>query len=153
MKKLDLGQIITILANVGVIAGIIFLGYEIRQGNQVARQEAYNAFTQEINNINLGIANNGELAQLLARAGQGEQKDDFTPGEQLQIELLWIGLVRVWEGLYRSVQEGIADESSFDSLSSGVGPYGSRYFQAFWPEIRNTVDEDFAVFFESKIWE
>ncbi len=33
MKKLDLGQTITILANVGVIAGIVFLGYELRQNN------------------------------------------------------------------------------------------------------------------------
>ena len=33
MKKIDLGQTIQILANVGVIAGIVFLGFEIRQNN------------------------------------------------------------------------------------------------------------------------
>ena len=31
MKKLDLGQIIGILANPGVIADILFLAYELRQ--------------------------------------------------------------------------------------------------------------------------
>ena len=31
MKKFDLNQMIGILANMGVIAGIAFLGYEMRQ--------------------------------------------------------------------------------------------------------------------------
>lgn len=31
MKKLDLGQTITIFANIGVIAGIVFLAVEVRQ--------------------------------------------------------------------------------------------------------------------------
>lgn len=34
MKTLDLGQKIGILANLGVIAGIVFLGYELRQNNE-----------------------------------------------------------------------------------------------------------------------
>ena len=35
MKKLELGQTITILANVGVIAGIVFLAIEPRQNNEL----------------------------------------------------------------------------------------------------------------------
>jgi len=31
MKKIDLGQSIAILANIGVIAGIIIVAYELRQ--------------------------------------------------------------------------------------------------------------------------
>ena len=38
MKKIDLGQTLTILANVGVIAGIVFLGYELRQNTLVLRR-------------------------------------------------------------------------------------------------------------------
>ena len=34
MKKIDLGQAIGILANIGVIAGIVFLGVELRQNNE-----------------------------------------------------------------------------------------------------------------------
>ena len=35
MKKIDLGQAIGILANVGVIAGIVFLAVELRQNNEL----------------------------------------------------------------------------------------------------------------------
>jgi hypothetical protein len=38
MKKIDLGQAIQV-ANVGVIAGIVFLGVEIHQNNEVMGQQ------------------------------------------------------------------------------------------------------------------
>ena len=31
MKKIDLGQTITVLANLGVIASLVFLGLQVRQ--------------------------------------------------------------------------------------------------------------------------
>jgi hypothetical protein len=41
MKKIDLGQAIQI-ANVGVIAGIVFLGVEIHQNNEAMGQHLPN---------------------------------------------------------------------------------------------------------------
>ena len=43
LKKIDLGQTITILANIGVIAGIVFLGFELRQNNLYLETEARNS--------------------------------------------------------------------------------------------------------------
>lgn len=37
MQKMNIGQSISILANIGVIAGIIFLGYELRQNTYAIR--------------------------------------------------------------------------------------------------------------------
>ncbi len=34
MKKIEVGQILTVLTNIVVIAGIVFLGYELYQNNQ-----------------------------------------------------------------------------------------------------------------------
>jgi len=39
MKKIDLGQTLTILANVGVIGGILFLAFEFRQSQSIALSE------------------------------------------------------------------------------------------------------------------
>jgi hypothetical protein len=36
MKKIDLGQTIQIVANIGVIAGLIFVGMQLRQERQIA---------------------------------------------------------------------------------------------------------------------
>ena len=40
MKKPNPGQMIQIVANIGVIAGIVFLGFELRQNNQFLGAEA-----------------------------------------------------------------------------------------------------------------
>ncbi len=40
MKNIDLGQTLNTLANVGVIAGIIFLAYELNQNNEFLELEA-----------------------------------------------------------------------------------------------------------------
>ena len=37
MKKLDLGQTVTILANVGIIAGIVFLGIEFHAPRELEK--------------------------------------------------------------------------------------------------------------------
>ena len=58
MKKIDLGLTISILANVGVIAGIVFLALELQQNNSLlaaqARREQLDARTAagsvELNN-------------------------------------------------------------------------------------------------------
>ena len=40
MKKLDLGQTIGIIANLGVVGGLIFLGVEIQQNTNATRADA-----------------------------------------------------------------------------------------------------------------
>jgi hypothetical protein len=43
MRKIDLGQGIQILANVGVIASIVFLAVQVRQTNRAVMGAAYQA--------------------------------------------------------------------------------------------------------------
>jgi hypothetical protein len=44
MKKIDIGQMITIFANVGVIVGIIFLAVEVKQNNRQLELQSYQAW-------------------------------------------------------------------------------------------------------------
>jgi hypothetical protein len=46
MKKIDLGQVIQMLANIGVIAGIVFLAMELRQNNQLLIEQAQQGMVQ-----------------------------------------------------------------------------------------------------------
>jgi hypothetical protein len=40
MKRIDLGQAISVPANLGVIAGIVFLALELQQNNELLGAEA-----------------------------------------------------------------------------------------------------------------
>ena len=42
MKKLDFAQTASLLANLGVIAGIIFLGFELGQNNDLLAAQVIN---------------------------------------------------------------------------------------------------------------
>jgi len=61
MKKFDLGQAITILANAGVIAGLVFVGLQLRQDQLIARQQMaftsadHSLYWAELATTNLGL--------------------------------------------------------------------------------------------------
>ena len=101
-----LGQL---LAAAGVVVSLIFVGYEIRQNTAVARSAAAQAFTQQIIDINAIIVS-GDMPQINARLEAGGKRADFTPEEQFILDINLISLVRVWESLFRSVQEGIVEQ-------------------------------------------
>ncbi len=55
MKGIDLGQTFQILANIGVIAGIIFLAVELRQNNEQLRLQSYQAWVAANMELNMAI--------------------------------------------------------------------------------------------------
>ena len=81
MKKIDLGQMITILANVGVIAGIVFLAIELRQNNELlAAQASFAQFSVERDRRTRMIENAGGIADILMAERNGgvlSAVDDF----------------------------------------------------------------------------
>lgn len=76
MKKIDINQAVGILANVGVIAGIIFLAIELQQNNELMEAEArFNrlSISKEAYNIQ---STNGELAAIIVKANNNELLSD-----------------------------------------------------------------------------
>ena len=72
MKKLDLGQTITILANLGVIAGILFLGIELQQNNALLGAQARTArFEVAIDSTNM-IVSTPSIARAQMKDRNGE---------------------------------------------------------------------------------
>ncbi len=125
MKKLDLGQTMTILANVGVIAGIVFLGIELQQNNELlaaqARRDQLDARAVTLESI----TENSELALLSFKLENGEE---LTPLEQHRFEAWAVNNFIQWEWQYNEIQAG--------SLAGDV-PFGgwSRRAQ-IWPQLR-----------------
>ena len=72
MKNINLGQTLTILANIGVIAGIGLLAYELRQAQDLARAEIYQSFLANEIAIGNAIASNKEIC---TRGNDGELSD------------------------------------------------------------------------------
>jgi hypothetical protein len=72
MKKIDVGQTISIIANLGVIAGIALLAIEIRTNTATNRISMYQASNASWMQINGTLATDEELVALLAKANSEE---------------------------------------------------------------------------------
>ncbi len=86
MKKIDLGQSITILANVGVLAGIVFLGIEIRDSNTQAQIATLQDVTDQFAGWKEFIAADGELSEIYTR-GLADF-DQLSPLEHTRFDLM-----------------------------------------------------------------
>ena len=81
MKPKKLNAWLTLVANFGVIAGLIFLGYEIRQNTTQLRAEALYSINEAISMLNAGVYNDAVLADIKVR---GEA--DFLSLNQIERE-------------------------------------------------------------------
>ena len=99
-----------VLGVVGIIAGIVFLGFELRQNNQLLVEEArYNNLSERIRGNELMLAN-PELNKLL----------NFPPDEPSEEELaLRATLIRktllIWQWEYQLDESGVYSWASSDS--------------------------------------
>ncbi len=70
MKKINLGQVIQIAANVGVLAGLLLLAFEVNQNREIIQAQTRHGVFQGIIDHLLPLAIDGELAEMsLKNAG------------------------------------------------------------------------------------
>jgi hypothetical protein len=149
MKKIDLGHAVQILANVGVVVGIIFLVLEINQNNeQQASQARYNYYQERLD-ILRDLALNGELSEIFVKATSG---DPLSGTETLRLGALFESTLVAWEYEYGEFRRGritpeefniAAKRNRFEGLSFGIGPA--------WDAYSTDAPEDFVKFVEQEI--
>jgi len=104
MKKIDPGQTIQILANVGVIAGIAFLAVELRQNNELLRSSSRQALLDhDLSLVETGMA----YPDLWERAASPEA---LSFADQYRFSLQMIAEMRSREHEYFQYKAGLLDE-------------------------------------------
>jgi len=112
LKKLDLGQTISIVANFGVIAGIVFLGIELRQNNEyLAAQASLAQFSIERDRRSRFIDNTNGINELLVKQFAGQP---LTPAESLRLDMLSNEILDSWRWQFREYQAGRLPIASLD---------------------------------------
>jgi hypothetical protein len=113
MRNIDLGQMIAILANVGVIAGIVFLAIELRQNNRfLSAQAEFNLF-QNRSVDSREIYEDPDLAELWTKINNGLE---LSESDELRIKF-WANNVLVnWQWEYGQVLAGNFKEGKTSSI-------------------------------------
>ena len=92
MRKIDLGQAISILANVGILISIVFLAIEVSQNrasiedaNEINRLSARSTASYQASNWRLLLGENAEIAELWMAGLAGEE---LNPVDTLRFQAL-----------------------------------------------------------------
>ena len=143
MKKIDLGQMFSILANVGVIAGIVFLGIELQQNNELLFDEAQRARAQAFRE-NQGMF--AEYAEIRVKDANGET---LTAAEAYRMHQIW--LMNLW-----SFQTGF-QQLPRNEVEGGGNLFRRQYhtmpsLSTTWEQNRDIFDPDFVRFMEESVF-
>jgi hypothetical protein len=151
LKKIDLGQIVTLLANLGVIAGIIFLGVELRQNNKLMEAEARNARNLRIIEVAQDVYTSPGLSELFVKAGSGAE---LSEAEEYRIYVFNLRRLRGMEAQYREFQEGNLSAVELNVSGLRAGFHGGDFnipMDGAWERIKPTLSSAFVEFMEENV--
>ena len=111
MTRFDVGQKLTILANIGVIAGIVFLGYEVRQNTATLKSAGAQNIYNQIAAIN-ELRMNPEYVTVIQKGN--ERPGDLSSVERVQYYAYVSNVLHAWQNMYVQMREGAYPEESLD---------------------------------------
>ena len=136
----------TLVGNLGVIAGIIFLAYEIQANTNAVRSATYQAF----NDSSFSWADSEiENAAVLAKINESSSLDELTPEQRHILNGILFKAFTVMESNYLHHRAGSMDDDVFEAKITGsVGAILNRQFwlksfenrQAFLPEFKEFME-------------
>lgn len=107
MEKIDLGKSVQVLANVGVIAGIVLLAVELRQNNALlAAQVRYDRLVIRTTS-STQLLDSVDLASIDFKATAGQE---LTEQETKALYLFGINTFVTWEWQYDEVLAGTIED-------------------------------------------
>ena len=143
MSKVKLGQTISILANIGVVAGIVLLALELRQNNLLMQSQA------RMNRLELRQSSNDELfnsPHLHAAHVKWIDGEDLSAGEQDLIRRYWTNRFLNFNSIHEEYQSGLIPEYQLQTEGFRGMINGPAF--AYWSGIRGQLNPEFVIWAE-----
>lgn len=140
MSKLE--RWLTLVANLSVVAGIVFLAAEMRQSNRLAQAEAWRASTSEVTTLNAAFGVNPRFDPLITRVMQGEDVSSCELDDASIMTAYMASVGNVYEQLFREVRDGVLDQRALDEFFVGRFLFESPFFRTKWTEFLRDLWSD-----------
>lgn len=114
MKLSKLNEWLTLGANLGVLAGIIFLAVELQQNTQMMKSQTRDAMTQKTIDWRYTLASNRELTEAWADS-EGIMSNPEYDANFFALSSLYDARFRIWENEWYQYRQGLFDESEFSA--------------------------------------
>ena len=107
MDRKKLNWWLSLLGNLGVLGGLVFVGFEIRQNTSQLRAEASHSITASVNEMNAGIYSDSTLADLILRGEQNLEALNAT--ERYRFSAFQLSRLNVAEYILDLEAEGVSN--------------------------------------------
>ena len=149
MKKPDLGQTITIFANIGVIAGIILLAVEINQNNQALGTQARLERENILREARSKRLENPDLARAVVSARAGEL---LSAEELFLLDEINLATLTNFSLIYGQLRDGLLDQSAIPLAPwrDSFHDHDPRMAES-WSEHKKIFSPEFVRWFEENV--
>ena len=146
MNSDRLNKWLTLIANIGVLVGLVVLVYEVRQNTQALQNQADVAIWSigaEQANV---VVDNPSVAEIML-VSETEGLDALTPVDQLRLSVLYFGFVDRLELQHRLyARNGV--ELDRGSIVFPENLLGVAAFREWWDKNKHIYHPDFIPYFE-----
>ena len=141
---------ISIIANIGVVVSIVFLGIEMQQNTAMMQSQTRNSIVEnQLSLYERGITNS-EFAEVAIKfRSDPKSYADISP-ERLQYTLFVLSQLRIWENEFFQYQKGLFEADEFEartntwkvniSITSTLNVWRNSETQ-FAPRFRNYLND------------
>lgn len=142
----------TLISNAAVIAGIVFLAYELNQNNENLEAQSKFNYLMSRGEANLQNAHDPVFAEIIIKAGSNVE---LTPVEQTQLDFYFRYMFVGWEWAYGESLRGRSELSAVNIQQFfGIFPRARELWptvkQSYARPFREFVDNDVLLSFEPK---
>ena len=152
MKKIDIGQAMQLVANLSVIAGLVFLGLQIRQNTAAVQAQTLQGLAEATASYLENLGRDSETWMAVEKLASSPNEISRVEANRLNL-LVRAQFVR-YQSAYLQWQKGSLSDEGWSWYKSGVCDPGQRrgdwsHVQALaWPGIRGGLLEGFRDFTE-----
>ena len=112
MATTKINDWMTLIANVSVVAGIVFLAAELRQNTNAIRAQTRDSVTEKQLVVFQSIATTPELAEAWS-VGLAGGLEALEPAERPMLLFWVIAVLRAWENEYSQYERGLFSSEEF----------------------------------------
>ena len=139
---------LTLVANFGVLVGIVLVLVQLDQNRDMIRAQTRDQIATALVELQIETGSNQQLVELLQRADDGEE---LTSAERRQVGYRYNALIRYWENVHYQYRQDLYDEVEFESQRKAWrrtfedGPSITRY----WCNASSMYSPEFAAELDS----
>ena len=144
--------IVQIIAALGVVVSVIYLGLQIKQQNIITKAQFGHSLTQRLYERYFQTSTNKEYAEFMAKDWDA---DNLTPTEETRVQMAILTyLVDIFD-VYDKVKVGLVDESHLNTRMRQLklGVMKTPNAKNVWRNWKLNRDNEFVEWFEKEIYD